>query len=218
MNNTGERGEVATLESNEAPEGTRVSRVWRGLAVLAAVIALVCALAAVKFASALRYTQVRDSAQIAALSDRITSLERDVEQARDAAARLQEQLELSGELARAALAPDSRIIRLTGLKPASQASAVIVLSPGDEHAMMRASGLPAAPPGKIYALWWIEEPEGTETRGALFRPGPDGAAIVAAAMPPAGRRIVVSAITLEAVKARNRPSGVTYLRSAANAR
>ncbi len=195
-----------------------MSRVWRGMAVLAAAIALVCAVSAGRLTAALRYAQIRDSAQIAALGDRISSLERDVEAAQDAAAQLHEQIELSNQLARAALRPDSRIIHMSGAKPVPQASAVIVLSPGEDHAMMRVSGLPPAPPGRIYALWWIEETGGAPTRGALFRPGADGSAIVAAALPPPGARVVASAITLETVKGREVPSGATYLRGATNGR
>lgn len=209
---------MATPDSNGAPEQTRVSRVWRGLAVLAAAFALVCAIAAGRLSAALRYARIRDSAQIAALSDRISSLERDVEDAQEDAAKRREQVELSSELARAALAPDSRIIRMAGVKPVTQASAVIILSPGEDHAMMRVSGLPPAPPGRIYALWWIEEAGGAAARGALFRPAADGTAIVAATMPPAGGRVVASAVTLEALKPRDRPSGATYLRGATNGR
>lgn len=209
---------MATPDSNGAPKETRVSRVWRGLAVLAAAIALACAVAAGRFAAALRYARVRDSAQIAALSDRITGLEHDVENRQDEVAQLREQVNLGAELLGAALAPDSRIIRMSGLAPVPQASAVIVLSSRADHAMMRVSGLPAPPPGRIYALWWIAEAGGAPTRGALFRTASDGTAIVAATLPPPGTRIAASAITLEALKGGDRPNGATYLKGAANGR
>ena len=156
----------ATIEAPDTPQ-RRVSPVWRGLTWLGLAAVLVLALLASKYAAALRYERITDSAGRAALSDRITSLEHDVVDAHNQVASLRQQLEASDETVRAALAPDSRIIHLAPLGAVPNASAVLAESPIKSKAVLLVSGLPPAPSGEIYELWWI---------------GPHGEAIKATAL------------------------------------
>lgn len=205
---------MATPDSPQAPgAAARVSRLWRGLTFVAAAAALALALAASKYSSALRDERIRNSAQLAALRDRITSLEHDVVDAHAAAEALRQQADTSAKLTRAALMPDSRIIRLAPLKPAPNASAVIALSASGGQAMMRIAGLPPAPPGKTYELWWIGA-RGEPIKAALFGPDSHGAAIVAAAMPPAGKALAAGTVTLEPAAGSDQPAGAAYLKGA----
>ena len=151
------------------PQG--VSPLWRGLTWLALAAALVLALLASKYAAALRYEQITDSAARAALSDRITSLEHDVVDAHNQVASLRQQLEVSGESVRAALAPDSRIIHLAPLGALPNASAVLAESAIKSEAVLLVSGLPPAPSGEIYELWWIG-PHGEAIKAAAFQSRP----------------------------------------------
>jgi Anti-sigma-K factor rskA, C-terminal len=190
-----------------------VSPVWRGLALLAAAAALVLALIASKYAAAVRYEQIGDSAARAALSDRITSLEHDVVAAHNQVASLRQQVEANGMAIRAALAPDSRIIHLAPLGASPDASAVVAESSIKDEAVLLVSGLPSAPAGDIYELWWIG-PHGEATKAATFHLDPQGAAIASATAPPTAAHVVASEITLQPSQNADKPGGTIYFRGA----
>ena len=190
---------------------------WRGLAILALAGALVLALLASKYSAALQYEQIGDSAARAALGDRITSLEHDVTDAHGQVTVLRQQLEASGETVRAALAPDSRIIHLVPLSPAPGARAVLVESVSNGAAVLLVSGLPPAPSGETYALWWIG-PRGEAFKAAALQLDPHGAAITAASAPPASAHVAAGEITLQPAQDASQPGGTIYFKGAATER
>ena len=208
-----------TPETIERPQPPRqgVSPIWRGLAILGLAAVLVLALLASKYAAALRYEQITDSAARAALSDRITSLEHDVVDAHGQVASLRQQLEISGETTRAALAPDSRIIHLAPLGAVPNASAVLAESPIKSKAVLLVSGLPPAPLGEIYELWWIG-PHGEALKAATLHLDPQGAATATLTTPPADAHVVAGEVTLQPLKDNNTPGGTIYFRGATDAR
>jgi hypothetical protein len=179
--------------------------------------ALVLALLASKYAAALRYESIADSAARAALGDRITSLEHDVVDAHNQVASLRQQLEVSGESVRAALAPDSRIIHLAPLGALPNASAVVAESAIKNEAVLLVSGLPAAPSGESYELWWIG-PQGEAIKAAAFSLDPHGAAIATATTPPAAAHVVAGEITLQPSQGADKPGGTIYFRGATEQR
>jgi hypothetical protein len=191
-----------------------VSRLWRGLTILVAAIAVVLALVASKYSAALQDEQLRDSAERAALSDRITRLEHDFIGASNEAAALRRQAQLDDHITRTALSPDARIIRLAALRSDPGASGVIAVSPAGHEAVMRVAGLPPAAAGKIYELWWVGS-RGRTAKAVLFRPDARGAAVVVAPSPSADQHATASIITLEPVTGSNEPTGATYLKGAA---
>jgi hypothetical protein len=200
---------IKTLET--PPRG--VSPVWRGLTLLALAAVLVVALLASKYAAALRYEMITDSAKRAALSDRISSLEHDVLDAHNQVASLRQQLEVSGETASAALEPDSRIIHLAPLGAVPNASAVLAESPIKSKAVLLVSGLPPAPSGQTYELWWIG-PHGEAIKATALHVDPQGAATATLTTPPADAHVVASEVTLQPSKDDNTPGGTIYFRGA----
>jgi hypothetical protein len=201
-----------TIETLETPP-RGVSPVWRGLTLLALAAVLVVALLASKYADALRYEMITDSAKRAALSDRISSLEHDVLDAHNQVASLRQQLEVSGETASAALEPDSRIIHLAPLGAVPNASAVLAESPIKSKAVLLVSGLPPAPSGQTYELWWIG-PHGEAIKATALHVDPQGAATATLTTPPADAHVVASEVTLQPSKDDNTPGGTIYFRGA----
>jgi hypothetical protein len=211
---------VDTPETIQAPPPTPrqgVSPAWRGLAILGLAAMLVLALLASKYAAALRHEQITDSAARAALSDRITSLEHDVVDAHGQLASLRQQLEMSGETAREALAPDSRIIHLAPLGAVPKASAVLAESPIKSKAVLLVSGLPPAPSGETYELWWIG-PHGEAIKATSLHLDPQGAATATLTTPPADAHVVAGEVTLQPSKDDNTPGGTIYFRGATDER
>jgi hypothetical protein len=206
---------VDTPETIGTPDIPRqgVSSVWRGLTWLALACALVLALLASKYEAAVRYEQITGSAARAALSDRITSLEHDVVDAHNQVASLRQQLEVNGETVRAALAPDSRIIHLGPLGAVPDASAVLSESVSKGEAVLLVSGLPPAPSGETYELWWIGS-HGEAIKAAAFQLDPHGAAIATATTPPAAAHVVAGEVTLQPSQGADKPGGTIYFRGA----
>jgi len=213
------RRKVDTPEGIQLANAPRpgISPAWRGVAFLAIAAAVVLALLASKYAAALRYEQIAQSAARAALSDRITSLEHDVLDARKQETALRQQLEVRGQSVSAALAPDSRIIHLAPLGALPNASAVLTESPIKSRAVLLISGLPPPPAGQIYQLWWIG-PHGEAKKAALVQVDAQGDAIEALTTPPAEAHVVAGEVTLQPSNDDNAPGGTIYFRGATDER
>jgi hypothetical protein len=206
---------VDTPETIGAPDTPhrRVSPVWRGLTILALAGVVVLALLASKYSAALQHERITDSATRAALSDRITGLERDVLETHNQATALRQQLEVSGETVRAALSPDSRIVHLTPLGAVPSASAVLAESRGNGQAVLLVTGLPPAPSGETYELWWIG-PHGEAIKATTFNLDPHGAGVAATSTPPAAAHVVAGEVTLQSLQNGDKPGGTIYFRGA----
>ena len=196
----------------DAP-GRGVSPIWRGLAVLAMVAVVVLAVFASRYAIVLRSERINASAARAALSDRITSLEHDVVETNKQLTALREQLEVSAQTVSAALAPDSRIIHLAPLGAVPNASAVLTESPIKSKAVLLVRGLPPAPSGNIYELWWIG-PHGESMKAAAFHPDSNGGAVASIDPPPADAHVVAGEVTLQPANDDKAPGGTIYFRGA----
>jgi Anti-sigma-K factor rskA, C-terminal len=183
------------------------------VALLAVAAALMLAVMTSKYEAAVRYERIANSAARAALSDRITSLEHDVVDAHNQVDSLRRQVEVNASAIRAALAPDSRIIHLAPLGAAPNASAVVAESAIKGEAVLLVDGLPPAPSGEIYQLWWLG-PHGEATKAAAFHLDAHGAAIVTATPPPAAARAVAGEVTLQSSQSADKPGGTIYFRGA----
>src|SRR5262249_59771781 len=126
-----------------------------------------------------------------------------------------EAAELRGELERQrqiiALVRDAatEIVSLDGLAPAPSARARVLWN-APAGGLLIATGLPAAPPGKIYQLWAIVGKNAPVSAG-VFGVDPSGAATLRVPTLPGVGTVDVFAVTLEPAGGLPAPSGQMYL-------
>ncbi|HEX2269736.1 MAG TPA: anti-sigma factor [Pyrinomonadaceae bacterium] len=113
--------------------------------------------------------------------------------------------------ARLATTPGAKMTELTGTGQAAGATAKIAYDKNG-HAMLMASGLPPAPQGKEYQLWFIV---GTKPPmpGKSFAPDSAGQGTLTDQVPREAMDSAVFAITLEPAGGMPAPTGEIYLRS-----
>lgn len=126
---------------------------------------------------------------------------------------LRGELSRSRQLTEIALEPDSRVVRLAGLAAAPSAKGLVAISPTNRRAIVQISGLPPAPPNKVYELWWIGARSGP-IKAALFVPGTRGTITIGSDGPPPGEQMLASAVTLEPAGGVEKPTGAMYLKGA----
>jgi anti-sigma-K factor RskA len=108
-------------------------------------------------------------------------------------------------------APGTRMTELTGTKLMPEAHAMLAYDK-DGHAILMAKGLPPAPAGKAYQLWFITG--GRPLPGKVFTTDTSGAGTLKDQVPPEARNAAVFAITLEPETGVQSPTGGIYLSSA----
>jgi anti-sigma-K factor RskA len=125
----------------------------------------------------------------------------------------QENRAMQRELAFARLAttPGAKMTELTGTEQASGATAKIAYD-RNGHAMLMASGLPPAPQGKEYQLWFIVGSNPPKP-GKSFAPDSAGQGTLIDQVPREAMDSAVFAITLEPAGGMPAPTGEIYLRS-----
>lgn len=107
-------------------------------------------------------------------------------------------------------APDANLATLGGTEMAANARAKIAYDRKTGRAMLVADGLPPAPAGKAYQLWFIEEGK-PPMPGGVFTTDAAGHAEHHDQMPPEGRNAGVFAVTLERAGGVPAPEGKAYL-------
>jgi anti-sigma-K factor RskA len=107
-------------------------------------------------------------------------------------------------------APGSRMAELSGTGEAAGASAMLAYD-RTGRAMLIANGLPRAPEGKEYQLWYIvgDKP----MPGKSFAPDTSGRTMMKDQVPEAARDSATFAVTLEPAGGVRSPTGAIYLRS-----
>jgi len=106
-------------------------------------------------------------------------------------------------------APGSRIAELSGTSEALGASAKLAYNKTG-RAFLIANGVPRAPEGKEYQLWYIVDNK--PIPGKTFAPDNSGNGRLEDQVPEAARRSAVFAITLEPAGGVRSPTGAIYLR------
>jgi len=149
--------------------------------------------------------------KLAYLQNRFNTLEQEAKQSEARIDALSKVLSERVRLEQILDAPDLQVTRLIPLGPAPQARGLVVVSKASGNAVVRVNGLEPAPEGKIYELWWITKQKGPE-RAGIFTTGSDREAIAKVDAPPAGERVMASAITLEPAGGVAKPSGTMYLK------
>lgn len=108
--------------------------------------------------------------------------------------------------------PDTHMAKLAGTQVAPRAHAMLAYDKYG-HAMLLAEGLPAAPKGMAYQLWFIKDNK--KMPGKVFRPDAAGNGTLEDQMPAVALADAVFAITLEPEGGVSAPTGAIYLLSAA---
>ena len=110
---------------------------------------------------------------------------------------------------------DTRRMELAGTAQAQNARAVFVFDQKSGKAILMTDGLPVAPAGMAYEVWFI--PKGQSPMpGKTFTVDAAGKAMMMDQMPAEARENVVVAITLEPEKGSASPTGPIYLASPAS--
>ena len=120
------------------------------------------------------------------------------------------QLDHDTALAELLTSPDAHMAKLSGTSAAPGAHAMLAFD-RNGHAMLMARGLPAAPKGMAYQLWYIKDNK--KMPGKVFVPDAAGNGILEDQIPPVARDQAVFAITLEPEGGVQVPTGSIYLLS-----
>ena len=106
--------------------------------------------------------------------------------------------------------PDGHMAKLTGTNVAPGAHAMLAYDKSG-HAMLMAKGLPSAPEGMAYQLWYIKDNK--KMPGKVFTPDAAGMGTLEDQIPAVAREAAVFAITLEPKGGVQVPTGSIYLLS-----
>jgi anti-sigma-K factor RskA len=122
----------------------------------------------------------------------------------------QEQLARQSEAIEILTAPGARMTELAGTKMMPGAQAMLAYDKNG-RAILMAKGLPAAPAGMAYQLWFIAG--GQPMPGKVFTTDASGAGTLRDQIPAQARNAAVFAITLEPKGGVQSPTGQIYLSS-----
>ncbi len=123
----------------------------------------------------------------------------------------QQQLFQQREAIEIVAAPGTRMTELAGTKLMPEAHAMLAYDKNG-RAILMAKGLPPAPAGKAYQLWFIAG--GKPMPGKVFTTDASGAGALKDQIPPEARKAAVFAVTLEPENGVQSPTGAMYLSSA----
>lgn len=143
------------------------------------------------------------------LRGEMARLSESVNAAQDELAREREEAARQREIAELLAAPQSRMMTLTGTKDAPGATARLAYDSASGRAMLFASGLPPAPAGKAYQMWYIAG--GKPLPGRVFHTDPSGRGTLRDEMPAEGRDAKTFAVTLEPEQGVSAPTSAPYL-------
>ena len=106
--------------------------------------------------------------------------------------------------------PGAKMLELSGTKMAPGANAKLAFDKNG-HAMLMAKGLPVAPSGKAYQLWYIVDNK--PMPGKTFKTDAAGNGTTQEQMPPVALNATSFAITMEPEGGMQAPTGAIYLHS-----
>jgi anti-sigma-K factor RskA len=202
----GRRQTAAETSAPVVPFRPRASsKPWPNFMRLAAAIAFVALLIG---AGVLWQRDVRSRQEISRLSQQLNQQQEQLSRDREALARQREALEFLNS-------PGMKTMKLSGTQTAQTASATFAYDQATGRAMLMTEGLPMAPPGMAYEVWFI--PKGhAPMPGKTFTVDASGQAMMMDKMPAEAMENAVIAITLEPEKGSASPTGPIYLSSAAS--
>ncbi len=178
---------------------------WSNLLRLAAAIAFVALLIGV---GVLWRRDTKSRQEVARLAQQLNQQNRDLSREREALARQREALEFLRS-------PGMKTMDLAGTQTAQAARATFIYDQKTGRGMLMTEGLPMAPPGMAYEVWFI--PKGQSPMpGKTFTVDEAGKAMMMDQMPAEAMENAVVAITLEPEKGSATPTGPIYLASPAS--
>jgi anti-sigma-K factor RskA len=165
-------------------------------------------IAVLGFTTALLWRRAdRLGAEVARVSSRLNDTQAELASRREQLARRREMEEMLA-------APGTRVAELAGKEAAPQAHAVVAVHSATGRAMLIATGLPQAPAGHAYQLWFIAG--GKPMPGGVFKTDPKGHAMLEDRMPEGANAASAFAVTLEREPGEQSPKGAMFLVSAAS--
>ena len=171
-------------------------------------IAAVLVIAVLGALSAALWARNRElTTELAQLSQSLNRARGELTLAREESVRL-------SEIRDVVTAPGAPVAALAGTEVAPGATARLVVDKRTGRAVFATEGLPPAPAGKAYQLWYIAG--GKPQPGVVFKTDATGHAVVSDRVPAAGRDASVFAVTLEPEGGVSAPTGGMYLRGAAS--
>lgn len=186
------RGESKVLPFERPPKPF-----WASLGSIGAIAALfVCAVSLIVLLTFWRQNR--------AFHEELAHLTREMQQA-------QKELEHQREVVQLLTAPDGHMARLSGTDMAPGARAMLAYDKNG-RAMLMARGLPAAPQGMAYQLWFIVGNK--PMPGKVFKTEASGEGMMDDKVPTEALNAAVFAVTLEPESGVKAPTGAIYLRSA----
>lgn len=206
------RSEARSRQASAEPSASVIefrprvsSSPWSNLLRLAAAIAFVALLVGV---GVLWRRDTQSRREVTRLSQQLDQQNSELGREREALARQREALEFLRS-------PGMKTMDLAGTQTAQAARATFVYDQKTGRAMLMTEGLPVAPPGMAYEVWFI--PKGQAPMpGKTFTVDAAGKAMMMDEMPAAARENAVVAITLEPEKGSASPTGPIYLASPAS--
>lgn len=148
---------------------------------------------------------VRSRQELSRLSEQLNQQKEELARDRDALARQREAIALM-------ISPGMKKMELAGTQTAQSARATFLYDRDTGRAMIMTNGLPVAPTGMAYEVWFI--PKGKSPMpGKTFKVDPSGHGMMMDQMPPEAMENAVIAITLEPEKGSASPTGPIYLAS-----
>lgn len=145
-------------------------------------------------------------AELRSLEGRVAALQAALAQRqeilRTALAQREEALRLLGD-------PQVRFVRLAGLPASPNASGRVLWNPVTRTGILLTTGLPEAPPDRVYELWALAGAE--PVPAGLFSVSPEGRAFLRLPPLPEGKAFDKFAVTLEPAGGVPKPTGPMHL-------
>jgi anti-sigma-K factor RskA len=188
---------VVSRESGVLPFERPPTNIWASLRSIGAIAALfVCAVLLIV---------------LLALWRQHRSLQAELAQVTSEMREAQTTLERERAIVKFLTSPDGRLAKLSGTDMAPSAHAMLAYDKNG-RAMLMAAGLPAAPRGMAYQLWFIVGNK--PMPGKVFKAEPSGEGMLNDNVPTEALNAAVFAVTLEPESGVKAPTGAIYLRSA----
>lgn len=143
------------------------------------------------------------------LSAEIARLTESLNDARIAAERDRGELVQTREAVEVLTAQEALVVSLAGTEVAPSANAKLAYDRRTGRAVFSVNGLPPAPEGKAYQLWYIAD--GKPLPGPVFTTARSGETLLQDQVPNAGRNATLFAVTLEPAGGVSAPTGDKYL-------
>ncbi|HEX6623127.1 MAG TPA: anti-sigma factor [Pyrinomonadaceae bacterium] len=149
-----------------------------------------------------------------ALAAQVAQLSQSLDRAREETLLAREESVRTNEINNIVTAQGALVAVIDGTEQAPGASARLVMDKRTGRAVLAAHGLPPAPAGKTYQLWYIAG--GKPQPGGLFTTDGEGRALLSDRVPEAGLGASLFAVTLEPAGGVQAPTGGMYLRGSAS--